>query len=140
LYQGLQFDLAEPILAVAAAGLFVSVASFTRRPASAGEPVVDASGWVDTVPADYTPVTGLQSIPCMLAVYSEYKPNIAGAERTDMQYNTLSWRHLLLNGYYPAILQTDLVTVDGLVYEIMSGAEHDSQHTMTRLAIRQYTL
>ena len=139
MHQGLDFDLGAVLTAVEQAGLFVSLASFLRQPVVAGEPKTDSLGWVDQVPADFTPVSGMQNIPCMLAVYSSYKPNIAGVARLPEGYDILALRHLLLDGYFTNIQRSDLVTVDGVVYQVQSGAEWDSQHVMTRLAVRIFS-
>jgi hypothetical protein len=139
MYQGLGYDLQVPVQAVAAAGLFVSLASFLRRPTQSGVPQVDSLGQVDATPADYVSVGDMTNIPCMLAVYSPYRPNIAGVVRKVESFEDLAERHLLLNGYYTDILRSDLVNVDGVIYQIQSGAEWDSQHTMTRLAVRTFT-
>lgn len=55
-------------------------------------------------------------------------------------------RHVLLEGYYPALLPTSAgvvptlrATIDGVVYEVMNG-ESDSQHQMIRLAIQLVTI
>jgi hypothetical protein len=139
MYQGLAFDLKVPEKAVAVAGLFVSLASFIRRPTQSGAPKVDSLGQVDATPADYVAIPGMSNIPCMLAVQSTYRPNMDGVLRKVDSFDVLALRHLLLNGYYTNILRSDLVNVDGVIYQIQSGAEWDSQHTMTRLAVRTYT-
>lgn len=146
--QGLGFDLGLALTTVEQAGLFVSLCSIKRRPATAGEPTTDPLGQVDTVPADYTPVAGLQNIPAMLSVW-RMKPDQAAVNRLEDRYDTLAERHCLLDGYFPdggvfpadpkAIFQRDLAVIDGGTYEIMA-VEPVSQKSFTRLAVRSFTL
>lgn len=138
MHQGLDFDLGQALREVESDGLFVSLLSIKRRPSTSGEPTTDTLGQVDTVPADYTAVAGLQNLPCMLAVY-RMKPDMAAVQRLEDRYETLQERHCLIDGYFPGILQRDLATIDGQDYEIMA-VEHDSQHTLTRLGVRIFTL
>lgn len=148
MHQGLDFDLKQALTSVEDAGLFVSLCSIKRRPISAGEPVVDPLGQVDTVPGDYVPVAGLQNIRAMLAV-NRMKPDLAAVNRLEDRYDTLAERHCLLDGYFPdggvfpndptAIFQRDLAVIDGGTYEIMA-VEPVSQRTFTRLAVRSFTL
>jgi len=132
--QSLIFDLQETIDTVATMGLFVSLCTIQRRP---NPPAVDASGW-PTYTSDYTNVAGLVNIPCMDAVEATAKPDKYGVARTPVEFQTMAYYHILLNGYYPAILQRDVAIVDGTTYMI-EAVESDSQHVMTRLAVRRWT-
>ena len=146
--QGLGFDLGLALTTVEQAGLFSSLLSIKRRPSTGGEPTVDPIGQVDSVPADYTAVAGLQNIPCMLAV-NRMKPDMAAVQRLEDRFDTLQERHCLIDGYFPdgavfpadplAIYQRDLAIIDGGTYEIMA-VEPVSQHSFTRLAVRILTL
>ena len=96
---------------------------------SFGQP--DLSNWVN--------VSGLVNLQCMLSVLSTYRPNIEGTVRQPSDFEVLANRHLYLNGYYPQILAQMSAVVDGVRYEIMSGAECDSQKQTTRVAVRTWT-
>ena len=87
----------------------------------------------------YTPIVGLENIPCMFAIQRPFMPNQGATARTPEQFDTQTQFHILLNGYYPQILQQNLANVDGVDYEIMA-VESDSQQQMTRLGCRVYTL
>ncbi len=89
-------------------------------------------------PADYSDVDGMEDIPCMLAVW-RMKPDQAAVQRLEDRFNTLGERHVLLDGYFPDILQMDLAIVDGVTYEIMA-VENDSQNILTRLAVRLFVI
>ncbi len=142
MYQALAYDLQQALKTVEQAFVFVSLCSITRRPSSGGQPVVSSSGWVDTNPTDYTTVAGLQNIPCMLAMHSTFRADASATVRTPTEYTEKGDRTVLLDGWFGLtytnpILQRDLATVDGIVYEIMA-VEDDSQHILTRLAVRFY--
>lgn len=130
--QNLTFDLTETIRTVSDLGLFISKCTIQRRP---NPPAVDASGWPDYT--SYLPLTSHVNLPCMFSVETEGKPDKYGVMRTAADFQEHAYYHLLLNGYYPAILQRDLATVDGTAYEVMA-VESDSQHVMTRLALRRW--
>ena len=131
-------DLASAIQAVATAGLMVSVCNIWSRPTNGdGSPVVDSSGQVDIV--NLVPVSGLQNIPCMDSVQSPFRPNDGAVIRGAQQFDTLAEKHILLNGYYPTILQQYIAEVDGNYLEIFA-VEPDSQFTMTRIAAKEYSL
>jgi hypothetical protein len=131
MYQGIGYDLGAPIAAVIAAGLMTSVVSFNVRTNT-----VDAAGQVDL--SDWTPVTGLQNIPCMFS-QSRINPTQGGVKRAAPVWGQLSEFRLLLNGYYPGILAQYQAVVNGTAYEVMSYAESDSQQTMTHVALRVYS-
>jgi hypothetical protein len=133
--QGIGFDLQQTLRSVEAAGLFVSLCSISRRPTP---PTVDAGGW-PSYSSDYAPVTGLQSIPCMKAVESPARPDKYGVTRGAQQFQVQADFHVLLDGYFPAILQRDLAVIDGSTYEIQA-VEADSQKVFTRLEVRRVDL
>jgi hypothetical protein len=128
--QSLTFDLNETLQTVADLGLFVSLCIITRR---ANPPTVDAGGW-----PDYSYSTTVHSsIPCMFAVEAQAKPDKYGVARTQINFQEVAYYHVLLNGSFMDILQRDLATVDGTVYEVMA-VEGDSQGVMTRLGVRRW--
>jgi hypothetical protein len=118
-------------------GLAISLCSISRRP---NPPTVDAGGWPDYTgdASGYQPVAALQNIPCQLSIW-RMKPDIAAVTRSQDRFDTLAERHALLNAGYTGILQRDICTIDGVVYEIMS-VEQPSQTGQTRLALRMYVI
>jgi hypothetical protein len=134
MYQGLAFDLQQTLRIWEQDQLDISLCTITRRPSP---PVTDALGQVDMTVAAYTTVL-LSNIACQLGVW-RLKPDLAAVTRMEDRYDTLTERHCLLDGYFPQILQRDLATVDGIVYEIMA-VESDSQHILTRLALRTFVV
>lgn len=131
--QSLQYELVEVMPEAQKTGLLRSSATFQQRTSTTSPGgIVDLNDWVN--------VSGLVAIPCMLTVYSPLRPDEAGVIRTPQTFNTLGERHLLLDGYYPAVLQQYTVTLSGdsARYEVMA-VEHDSQHQQTRVAVRYYT-
>jgi hypothetical protein len=92
----------------------------------------------------FNPIAGLITLPCMISIQRVTMPNQGATMRKPQEIDTETMYHLLLNGYYPRILQQNQaqVTIEatGIVtnYEIMA-VESDSQATQTRLAMRIYT-
>ncbi len=95
------------------------------------------------------PIAGLTNIPCMDAVPSTAR--IQATETKELQdIMSKAYRHVSLNGYYPAFF-TDgsggtggqglgwRVNVDGTIYDLL-GAEPDSQGTQTRLMLQLVTI
>ena len=130
--QSIALDLAATTAAVAAAGLYSSLCSIQSPNNSP-----DTVGQSDLV--DWSNVSGLTNIPCMLAPHSPGTPPQGDKRYTAQDTATSTEFHLLLDGWFPGILQTQRALVDGTPYEIMS-VEADSQKTMTRLAVRRYYL
>lgn len=127
--QSLLYELNQVMSESSQTGLFSTTASFFDRPGT-----VDALGQVDLT--NLVPVTELQSIPCQISAVSIIRPQFQGARQPE-QIIEQPERHILLNDYYPAILQRFIVQVDGQNYEITpGGVEPDSQKQMTRLAVR----
>lgn len=96
---------------------------------------VDLSDWVDTALVD---------VPCMISIQRYTLPNQSAVMRKQQELDTETQYHILLNGYYPEILQSNQVVVTVLLtgistaYEIMA-VESDSQQQQTRLAARIWT-
>ena len=126
--QGLSYEIQAVMPAALVTGLFLSVCTF-QAPSGADLP--------GGAPSDqYTPVSGLQNIPCMDAVPSSTK--VQATEAKDMaEIASKGYRHLLLNGYYPQATPDGQIptswqaVVDGTTYDVL-GVEHDSQQTQTR--------
>jgi hypothetical protein len=137
--QSLTAELSQVMPQAVATGLFLSLCTIQQRAISAGEPKTDVLGQVDLSGPDYTTVAGLANIPCQIAVQKTSAPDMAAVVRREQQYDTRADKHVLLNAYYPAILQQHIAIVDGVTYEIMA-VENDSQQQMTRLAVRVFTL
>lgn len=74
-------------------------------------------------------VTGLVDLACSLA------PVGVTTQRTPMGIWVNATHRLLLSGYYSTIQTKHSVVIAGTRYAI-EGVEHDSQQTMTRLALR----
>lgn len=137
--QGLQYEINAVMPAAVVTGLFPSLCTFVDRP-GADNPLVDALGQVDLSNADYVPVVGLTSIPCMIAAISPNKAMLEGGRTQEYNFEAPQ-RHILLNDYYPAVLQRFLAIVDGVTYSITpGGVESDSQQQQTRLTVRTYSL
>lgn len=135
--QSLLYELDRVMPEATNTGLFSSLASFSDRPGGAN-PNVNAMGQPDL--STLVPVAGLQNIPCQLAPEHMLNPSPTGSRQPDHFTEARQW-HLLLNDYYPAVLMRFIVNVDGILYEITPGtAEPDSQHQMTRLSVRLYSL
>lgn len=118
-------------------GLLSSVVSFYDRSGGA-TPTVNALGQPDLT--TLVPVTGLQNIACQLSPEHILNPSPAGARTAEHFEEARQW-HLLLDNYYPAVLMRYVAQVDGTLYEITPGTvEPDSQHQMTRLSVRLFTL
>ena len=96
----------------------------------------DPLGQVDRT--DLTPVAGLVNIPCAMASQVTYRPDASATMRTQQEIDNKGERHLLLNAYYPAVSQTQIAQVDGVLYEVMA-VERDSQlASQTRLSVRYW--
>lgn len=135
--QSLLYELSQVMPQAQATGLLSSLCTIQQRPLTAGQPKVSPAGQVDLNPPEFTNIAGLVNIPCQLAVQAIPRPDQAGLSRLPAGYDDKLERHLLLKGYYPAILDVHQAVVDGTPYQIQS-VEHDSQKQQTRLAIRVY--
>jgi hypothetical protein len=119
-----------------ASGLFVSLCT-AQQPSGGKTPYGQPGGNFDNV-------AGLVNLPCMDGVLST-----GAIEATEVQeleeIMSRAFRHVVLNGYYPAFFTDGAggpggqqkgwrVVVDGVVYNLM-GAEPDSQNSQTRLKL-----
>jgi hypothetical protein len=90
----------------------------------------------------FSNVAGLVNIPCMDAVLSAGAIQAAEVRQLE-EIMAKSFRHVMLNGWYPQFIPGVAVgwrvIVDGVVYNLM-GAEQDSQLTQTRLKCELVTL
>ncbi len=135
--QSLTYELDAVMPEANLTGYFSKLVTFKDRPGGAN-PVRNSSGQIDLT--NLVNVPGLINIPCQLAVQVEIRPNATGGARLPENFVETSQRHILLNGYYPQILQRYIAVVDGVQYEITPGAvEHFSQNRQTRLAVRFYS-
>lgn len=116
-------------------GLFVDRISFQMPDGilgNAGEP----SG-------DYLDVAGLTNIPCMDAPQPFSEARISASKvRTPTEVEEISSRHVLLNDWYPTVevnWRYGMRAVIAGVQFDMCAAESDSQHTQTRLELKEIT-
>ena len=138
--QSLAYELNQVMPVAVETSLFSSLVTFRDR-AGGDNPSTDALGQVDLANADYVDVIGLIDIPCIFSMRGTFKPDSGGGNRGPEYFEEHQNKWLLLNDYYPAVLQRFLAVVDAITYEITPGAvEHDSQEQMTRLAVRLYNL
>jgi hypothetical protein len=136
--QSLAYEFTQVTPQIALTGVQSGFCTIFVRAQSAGLPVVDSMGQVDTSNGDYTILPGHQNLPCQLAV-NKMRPDEGGVIRRAEQYDTKGERTIEFQAYLPLILQQHLAQVDGTFYEVMA-AEPDSQKQFTRLAVRLYTL
>jgi hypothetical protein len=126
--------IAEVMPYALSTGLFVStcdIQAFAGFFDDGGAPAFGRGG----IP--YTPVDGLQGIPCMSAPMSTGSVG-AGETKTASEILGTQTRHVLLGGYYPQIPAQNAnwrAVIDGVIWDI-TGAESDSQATQTRLALK----
>jgi hypothetical protein len=118
-----------------ATGMFTSVATFYDRSGA----VDPDTGQLDQT--NLVAVSGLSNIACMIAPMMTANAPMPQGFRAAQGYAEEPQRHILLDDYYPAVLQRYIVEVDGVQYAITpGGVEYDSQKQMTRLAARVYTI
>lgn len=98
-------------------------------PPATGDGQVDLSTWAD--------VAGLVDLDCMAAPLAGSAPKTSDEKRTIEYLSQMGEFHLLIKGYYPAIVQRQRALVDGVALDICA-VEFDSRHIMTRLAVRRY--
>jgi hypothetical protein len=124
-----------------ASGLFVSHCT-AQAPSGGKTPYGQPSG-------AFVNVSGLVNIPCMDAVLSSGAIQATEVRQLE-EILSSSFRHVVLNGYYPAFFTDGVggrggqqlgwrVIVDGVIYNLM-GAEPDSQNSQTRLKLELVTL
>jgi hypothetical protein len=131
-YQGLGLAIDSAITQAYATGLLSSLATIQQRTNT-----VSATGQPNL--STWTNIAGLVNIACQFSIQRPAMPNPSATMREPQQFDTLTQYHVLLDGYYPQILQEHQAVVNGTAYEIMA-VESDSQQTMTRLALREYSL
>lgn len=78
---------------------------------------------------------GHQGIPC--GVSFEYNGSPRSAKEVRQVQYTMEWNtfHILLNGYFPSIIQTDQAVVAGITYEVQ-GVISDFLRIFTHLHCR----
>lgn len=131
--QSITPDLAAVVPAVTSSGLLRSLCSIVEPPE-----VFDDGGAPDPTAA-YTPVTGLQNIPCIAAPLSDGDTVQPNEVKSLSELLSKSPLHVWLSGYYPQIWTNNRAVVDGVTYDIL-GVEWDSEHTQTRLAVQEMTV
>jgi len=130
--QSLTYEFGQVIPIVEQADLFVSQCTIQARTgavSTTGQP--DLTDWVN--------VAGLVNIPCRKAIQRPYNPNQQATVRAPQQFETQTQFHLLLDGYFPQIIQANQAVVDGVPYEIMAVESDSENNVMTRLALRVWT-
>lgn len=131
--QSTVMDLDAIMPAVRATGLLVSLCTITVPPQ-----VFDAGGAPDPT-APYVDLAGHIDIPCMCAPINT-GDNVSPSEVKSMQeIMAIADRHVLLDDYYPAIIEDYRAVIDGVVYDV-TEVESDSQAKMTRMAVRLATI
>lgn len=92
---------------------------------------------------DYDDVAGLVDIECMNAPQPPSEIKLGSMEfRTSGEVTAVADRHVLCMDYYPT-LETNWrygarAVIEGIQYNVI-GAESDSQHTQTRVALQVAT-
>jgi len=132
--QSLSYEVAGVMPLALATGLFVSLCTL-QSPSTSINP--------DGTPVNsYSNVSGLVDIPCMDAVLSDAAIQ-ATESKTLQEILAKTFRHVLLNGYYPTVLDGVgagwQAVVDGVAYDLL-GAEPDSQSQMIRLKLQIATV
>jgi len=131
-YQGIAYDVKQSMKEATSSGVFVSLCTIQQPDGTFG-PSGQPSG-------NYTPVTGLSNIPCMVAVDGSIQATEIKAVQEIMSKGL---RHVTLNGFYPTIVSGQRngwrAVIDGVTYDLI-GAEPDSQSTQTRLKVQLVTL
>lgn len=131
--QDLDLDIAGVMPAVRETGLLSSLCTITRSPED-----FNAAG-APNPSTPYVPVAGLVDIPCTAPPLMATDRMQASEIRALRQIKAEDTRHVLLDGYYPTILDSDRAEIDGVEFEI-SNIEHDSQRQMTRIAVERVTI
>ena len=136
--QELQYELDAVMPTAVETGLFTALASFFDR-IGGDTPQQDSMGQVDQT---QVPVAGLQNIVAMFGVArmsSMFLPD--EGQRMPSNLTEEPAFHLLLQGYYPAVLPRFTVQIagDSTVYEITPGTvQSDSQKQQTRCKLRRF--
>jgi hypothetical protein len=133
--QGFQYALPDLMPLAVATGLFRSLATFYVPVQTQGP----TGNWIGTTTALY----GMTNIPCMDSPVSSGRL-MATEDRTSPVILAESYRHVLLDGWYPLASNAAAgsgwqVDIDGTLYDLL-GAESDSQQTQTRLHLQRVTV
>ena len=134
--QSLTYEFAAVMPLALETGLFTVTASFYDR--------IGGSNSMGQVNNTRVPVPGLQNITAMFGVArmsNAFLPT-EGA-RMPSNYQESPDFHLLLEGYYPAVLPRYTVEISGdsNTYEITPGTvQSDSQKVQTRCKLQRYSL
>ena len=131
--QDIEVDLAAVMPAVLESGLLSSLCTITIPPH-----VFDAGGAPDPSAA-YTPLAGHENIPCTAPPIQTGDSTSQTEQKSMTEILARSVLHVLLGGWYPAIIADYRAVIDGAVYDV-TNVESDSQHRMTRLAVQAVTL
>ena|ERR1017187_2357625 len=90
------------------------------------------------IPSSATNITGMVDIPCRMAPIMLYRPTDDEIRTSEVE-EVFERRQLLLNGFFPQIVNRIMqAVVDGVVWPIR-GVESDSQRLNTRLKLEQIT-
>ncbi len=142
MFQGIGYDFDAAIKAVQQAGLMALATCTIQQPSTAQD---SDGGQVYIPPVD---IVGLTNIPCMQAVLST-----ASIQATEVkalaEIMSKNLKHVLLNGWYPAIdpdmwaliniLDAGGNVIIAITYDIL-GVENDSQNSQTRLKLQAVNL
>lgn len=131
--QGLEIAVEQVMPEALATGLFVSrctIQAPTNALDVAGQPNL-ASGFAN--------VSGMVGIRCLAPPSSFSDMMHADEPKLPAQVSAVNRLHILLEGYYPAILERYRAVVDGVAYDIL-GVDSDSQGQMTRLEVQVVSL
>jgi hypothetical protein len=118
--------------AVLESGLMTSLCTITVPPA-----IFDAGGAPDPN-APYTVLEGHEDIPCTAPPLSTGDGTSQTEQKSMTQILAKSVLHVLLGGWYPAIICDYRAVIDGNVYDI-TNVESDSKQKMTRMAVQAVT-
>lgn len=129
---------ADVLDAVDALGLFDNATATVQRHDGTvdgvGRPTLSAE-------ADWDDLTGHVDLECM-AAHDIFMTNVTRSkeEKSALATAETTLMHVLFNGHYPTILQSDRLILtkgggDPITLDI-TGVEADSQDTMTRLAVQ----
>ena len=138
--QSLDYELSQVMPQAVETGLFIALASFLDR-IGGDTPQQDGMGQLDNT---LVPVAGLQNITAMFGVARNSPAFLPDeGQRLPSNFTEEPMFHLLLDGYYPAVLPRFVVQIagDATLYEITPGTvQSDSQQTQTRCKLRRYSL
>lgn len=132
--------LSDTLRAVEAYGLFSALATVQRFNGALGPTGQEAKD----VDANWVDLASHIALPCMDA--RDLRPTITASreKKGPEAIASISERHILLDGCFPAILQTDRLIVTSVLGAVatldITGVEHDSQQIMTRVGVQEWKL